>query len=104
MAGGDAGDLHHTHGLLQSGAEGGVVVVLDRLVSIAHRGLPVTDDGAEWHRALGYRSRKSAAAHLLYIASEELDEVGDMAADVGERAGARSSLYRQLIGPFGSLA
>ncbi len=52
----------------------------------------MADDGAEWHRALGDRGRKSAAAHLLYIPAEELDQVRDVAADVGERAGARGSL------------
>ena len=52
----------------------------------------MADDGAEWHWALRDRGRKSAAAHLLHVAAEELDEVRDVAADVGERAGARRSL------------
>ena len=89
VAGGDAGDLHDTDALLESGAEAGVVVVLDRFVGVAHRGLPMADDSAEWHRALRDRGRESAAAHLLYITAEELDEVRNVAADVGECAGAR---------------
>ena len=92
MAGGDTGDLHHTDGVLELGAEAGVVVVLDRLIGVAHCGLPMADDGAEWHRPLRDGSRESAAAHLLHVAAEELDEVRNVAADVGERAGARCSL------------
>ena len=92
MAGGDTGDLHHTYGVLELGAEAGVVVVLDRLIGVAHRGLPMADNGAEWHRPLRDGSRESAAAHLLNVAAEELDEIGNVAADVGECARSRCSL------------
>ena len=92
MAGGDAGDLHNTDAALEPGAEAGVVVVLDCLVGVAHLDLPMADDRAEWYRPLRDGGRESAAAHLLHVPAEELHEVGDMAADVGERAGARGSL------------
>ncbi len=92
MPGGDAGDLYDADALLETGTEAGVVVVLDRLVGVADRGFAVPHDCAEWHRPLGDCCRESAAVDLLYIPAEELDEVGNVAADVGEGAGARGSL------------
>ena len=52
----------------------------------------MADDNAQWHRSLRDRGRESAAAHLLHVTAEELDEVRDVAADVGECAGAGSAL------------
>jgi hypothetical protein len=86
VAGSDAGDLHDADAALQSGAEAGVVVVLHWLIGVADRGLAMADDGAKWYRAFRDCGCKSAAAHLLYVTAEELDQVGDVAADVGERA------------------
>ena len=78
-----SGDLHHPDGLLQLGAEAGVVVVLHRLKGVGHLGLSMADNSTEWHRPLSDRGGKSAAAHLLYIAAQELDEIRGVATDIG---------------------
>ena len=89
MAGGHAGDLHDSGTVLELGAEAGVVVVLDRLVLVAHRDLTVTDHGAQRHRPLGDGGGEAAAAHLLDVTAQEFGEVRGVAADVGERARTR---------------
>src|SRR5215207_5688423 len=60
----------------------------------------MADNGAEWHRPLRDRGRKSATAHLLNVAAEELDEIGDVAADVGECPRSRCSLVPPTDGPL----
>jgi len=92
MAGGDAGDLHYTDAAFKLSAEAGVIVVLHWLKGVAHRGLAMADNRAEWYGAFSDRGCKSAAADLLNIPTEELDQVRDVAADVCERAGARGTL------------
>ena len=92
MAGGDPGDLDHTGAVGVLGAEGGVVVVLDGLVGVAHRNVSVADHGGQRHGPLGDRSGEPPAAHLDRVAAEELRQVRGVAADVGERAGSRAPL------------
>jgi hypothetical protein len=82
----DAGDLHYTDAAFKLSAEAGVVVVLHWLIGVAHRGLTMADDRAEWYRAFSDCGCKSAAAHLLNIPTKELDQVRNVAADVRERA------------------
>src|SRR5215207_5150414 len=60
----------------------------------------MADNGAEWHRPLRDRGRKSATAHLLNVAAEELDEIGDVATDVGECPRSRGSLVPPTDGPL----
>jgi hypothetical protein len=97
---GDAGDLHHTDTVLQLGAEAGVVVVLDRLIGVADRSLAMADDGAEWYWTLCDCGCESSPAHLLYVSADELDEVGEVTADVGERTRTRRSLVPPTHRPF----
>ena len=78
--------------MLKLSAEAGVVLVLHRLIGVAYRSLAVTDDGTERDRTLRDRSCESSAAYLLYVSAEELDEVREVTADVGECTGTRSSL------------
>ena len=61
----------------------------------------MADDSAQWHWSLRDRGRESAAAHLLHLTAEELDEVRNVAADVGERAGAGSALVSPADRCFG---
>src|SRR5688572_24872437 len=59
----------------------------------------MADNGAEGYRPLRDGSREPAAAHLLNIAAEELDEIGDVAADVSECPRSRGSLVPPTDGP-----
>src|SRR5688572_3292175 len=52
----------------------------------------MADNGAEGYRPLRDGSREPAAAHLLNVAAEEFDEIGDVAADIGECPRSRGSL------------
>src|SRR5688500_8083928 len=60
----------------------------------------MADNGAEGYLPLHDGRREPAAAHLLNVAAEELDEIGDMAADVGECPRSRGSLVPPTDGPL----
>src|SRR5829696_6269263 len=60
----------------------------------------MADNGAEGYRPLRDGSREPAAAHVLNVATEELDEIGDVAADVGECPRSRGSLVPPTDGPL----
>ena len=80
--------------------EGRVVVVLHRLAFVADVGAAVARHRAEGERSLGDDGRESAAADGGDVAAEELHEIGDVAAEVGERAGtggaAKAPTHRRL--------
>ena len=92
VAGGDPGDLHHPHPVVERGAEAGVVVVLHRLVGVADRGPAVTGHRSERSRPLRDGGGEASAAHLADVAAEELGQVGGVAAHVGERPRTRAAL------------
>ena len=68
--------------------EAGPVVVLDRLALVADLDVGVPDDGAERHRPLADHGGQRRAGHRLDRAEQELGGVGEVAAQVRERARA----------------
>ena len=92
VSGGDAGHLEAAGAAFEVCGEGRVVVVVDRLEDVADRGVVVAHDGAERQRALVDDGAEPSAADGLDVAAEELGDVRQVAADVGQRTGAGAAL------------
>ena len=88
MPGGDPGHLDGTRAVLERRREGGVVVVGDGFEDVADLGVVVAHHGTQRQRPLVDHGAELAAADRSHVAAEELGDVGHVAADVGERAGA----------------
>ena len=93
VAGGDPRDREGADGAGgEVRREGRHVVVLDRLAHVAELGLGVAVGRAERHDALGDLGREGGAADAGHRSADELGEVDEVAADVGEGAGAGAAL------------
>ena len=93
VAGGDPGDRERADGARgEVRRERGYVVVLDRLLDIGELGPRVAVGRAGCEVALLHLGREGGAADLRHRAADELGEVDEVAADVGEGPGARAAL------------
>src|SRR5699024_12871551 len=95
MAGGDARGLEGAGAGGVFDAEAGVVVVADGFELVADLGVVVSDDVAERQRAGSDRGVEASARDLLDGTGEEVDGVGQVAADFGKRSAGELA----LVGP-----
>ncbi len=85
----------------EHGVEGHDVLVLDRLAYVTELRCRVADDGADRHCALGDDGGEYCAANRLDRSAEELREVDDVAADVGQCPRPGTSLVAPAHRPRG---
>ena len=72
----------------EAGGEAGPVVVLDGLALVTHLDVRVPDNGAQRHRPGRDGGGQRRPGDRLDRAEQELGDIGEVAAEVGERAGA----------------
>src|SRR4051794_9515287 len=101
MSRGDTGHFQATASGGECHREGGVVVVLDRLVDVRHGDVVVSHHCAERPRTGLDHCLELAAPDLLDVSTEELSDIAEVAPTSASAPDPALPLYRQLIGAVG---